>query len=70
MEALRRCTDGEHWLAAYEAGGEADWSVIFEGYRATLDWPTVHFWKQLATAYPDAKILLTVPVAQVKMPLD
>jgi hypothetical protein len=59
MEALRRSTDGEHWLAAYEAGGKVDWSVIFEGYRATLDWPTIYFWEQLATAYPDAKILLT-----------
>jgi hypothetical protein len=59
MEALRRSTDGEHWQAAYEAGGAFDWSVIFEGYRATLDWPTLHFWEQLATAYPDAKILLT-----------
>ena len=59
MEALRRGTDGEHWLAAYEAGGEFDWPVIFEGYRATMDWPTLHFWEQLANAYPDAKILLT-----------
>jgi hypothetical protein len=59
MEALRRSTDGDHWLAAYEADGEVDWSVIFDGYRATLDWPTLHFWEQLATAYPDAKILLT-----------
>ena len=59
MEALRRCRDGDHWLAAYEAGGEIDWSVIFEGYRATLDWPTVYFWEQLANAYPEAKILLT-----------
>jgi hypothetical protein len=59
MEALRRCRDGEHWLAAYEAGGAVDWSVIFEGYRATMDWPTICFWEQLATAYPDAKILLT-----------
>ena len=59
MEALRRSTDGEHWLAAYEAGGEVDWSVIFRGYRATMDWPTIYFWEQLATAYPDAKILLT-----------
>jgi hypothetical protein len=60
MEALRRCRDGEHWLAAYEAGGEGvDWSVIFEGYRATMDWPTIHFWEQLAAAYPEAKILLT-----------
>jgi Sulfotransferase domain len=59
LEALRRATDGDHWLAAYETGGQVDWSVIFEGYRATLDWPTIHFWEQLATAYPDAKILLT-----------
>jgi hypothetical protein len=59
MEALRRSTDGDHWLAAYEARGEVDWSVIFDGYRATLDWPTMHFWEQLVTAYPDAKILLT-----------
>lgn len=59
MEALRRCTDGEHWLAAYETDEEIDWSLIFEGYRATLDWPTIYFWEQLATAYPDAKILLT-----------
>lgn len=58
MEALRRCADGEHWLAAYEAGA-VDWSVIFDGYRATLDWPTIYFWEQLAAAYPDAKILLT-----------
>lgn len=59
MEALRRSTDGDHWLAAYETGGDVDWSVIFAGYRATLDWPTIYFWEQLATAYPDAKILLT-----------
>jgi hypothetical protein len=59
MEALRRSTDGEHWLAAYDAGGEFDWPVIFEGYRATLDWPTIYFWERLAGAYPHAKILLT-----------
>jgi Sulfotransferase domain len=59
MEALRRCRDGDHWLAAFEAGGAYDWSRIFAGYRATMDWPTVAFWEQLAAAYPDAKILLT-----------
>jgi hypothetical protein len=48
MEALRRCVDGDHWLAAYEAGGQVDWSLIFEGYRATLDWPTIYFWEQWA----------------------
>jgi hypothetical protein len=59
MEALRRSTDGENWLTAYETGGDVDWSQIFQGYRATLDWPTIYFWENLATAYPDAKILLT-----------
>jgi hypothetical protein len=59
MEALRRSRDGEHWLAALEAGGEYDWSLIFDGYRATMDWPTIYFWEQLAAAYPEAKILLT-----------
>jgi hypothetical protein len=59
MEALRRAKDGDHWLAAYETGGAVDWSLIFKGYRATMDWPTIYFWEQLAAAYPDAKILLT-----------
>jgi Sulfotransferase domain len=59
MEALRRSTDGEHWLAAYETGGAVDWSLIFQGYRSTLDWPTIYFWEELAAAYPEAKILLT-----------
>jgi hypothetical protein len=60
MEALRRSRDGDHWMAAYEAGGQYDWSRIFAGYRATMDWPTIYFWEQLAAAYPDAKIVLTV----------
>jgi hypothetical protein len=59
MEALRRSRDGEHWLAAYEAEGRFDWPMIFDGYRATMDWPTIYFWEQLAAAYPEAKILLT-----------
>jgi hypothetical protein len=59
LEALRRSADGEHWMAAHEAGGEFDWSLIFEGYRAALDWPTIYFWEHLVTAYPDAKIVLT-----------
>jgi hypothetical protein len=59
MEALHRSTDGERWLAAYGAGGDVDWSVIFQGYRSTMDWPTIYFCEQLAAAYPDAKIVLT-----------
>ncbi|HVX42346.1 MAG TPA: sulfotransferase [Mycobacteriales bacterium] len=59
LEGLRRSADGDHWMAAYETGGRIDWSVIFEGYRSTLDWPTIYFWEQLVAAYPEAKVLLT-----------
>lgn len=60
MESLRRNRDGDRWLAAFEAGGNVDWSEIFDGYRSALDWPTIFFWEQLTTAYPDAKVVLTV----------
>lgn len=48
-----------HWEAA--AKGEAiDWNEIFHGYQATLDWPCCTFYKQLMSAYPDARVLLSV----------
>jgi Sulfotransferase domain len=60
LEALRRSRDGDQWLAAYEADGCIDWSAFFEGYRSALDWPTVYFWERLLTAFPEAKVVLTV----------
>jgi Sulfotransferase domain len=47
------------WLAL--ARGEAsDWRPMLKGYASTVDWPTTYFWKELAAANPDAKIILTV----------
>jgi hypothetical protein len=47
------------WLAL--AKGETnDWRPILEGYASTVDWPGVMIWKELAVAYPDAKIILTL----------
>ena len=46
------------WLAL--AQGDADWQSVLSGYRSTVDWPGVHFWKTLAAENPDAKIILTV----------
>jgi hypothetical protein len=48
----------ELFLAA--ARGSADWDAIYEGYAATVDWPGAAFWRELAGAYPDAKVLLSV----------
>lgn len=48
----------DYWVAA--ARGDSDgWRRALKGYRATLDWPAVAFWRELAEAYPGAKIILT-----------
>ncbi|MEM7662485.1 MAG: sulfotransferase family protein [Pseudomonadota bacterium] len=46
------------WLEA--AAGRADWGKIFDGYVATVDYPGSFYWKEMADAYPDAKVLLSV----------
>lgn len=46
------------WEAA--ADGAPDWPRIFEGYRSTVDWPSATFYRELADAYPEAKVILTV----------
>lgn len=54
-------THPEHraqWRRA-AAGEHIDWSAIFSGYEAAVDWPACAFWRELADAYPEAKVLLT-----------
>ena len=41
------------------ADGTPDFSAIFDGYQAAVDWPTAAFWREMAEAYPDAKIILS-----------
>jgi hypothetical protein len=40
--------------------GEAVWPQIFDGFSATVDWPGGYFYRELADAYPEAKVLLSV----------
>ncbi|HEY0105203.1 MAG TPA: sulfotransferase, partial [Rhizomicrobium sp.] len=42
------------------AGGLADWEEIFASYESSCDWPSCHFYKELAAFYPQAKIVLSV----------
>jgi len=51
------------WLEAARrkrAGEPIDWRPLFTGYRATVDWPAVYFWRELIAAHPEAKVILTV----------
>lgn len=59
IEVFRSPGDVEKWLNAAEEG-DADWEDLLAGYDATVDWPCCHFYRQLAEAYPDAKVLLSV----------
>jgi len=47
------------WYEASKDPAHADWATIFQGYESTVDWPNATYWKELADAYPDAKIILT-----------
>ena len=48
-----------HWQDAAALRPVA-WEEVFAGYHSAVDWPSTHFWRELAAAYPEAKIILTV----------
>jgi hypothetical protein len=41
-------------------GHPIDWDELFRGFRATVDWPSARWWREIATHFPDAKVLLSV----------
>jgi hypothetical protein len=47
------------WHDAHD-GQLVDWQAIFEGYRATVDWPSCNLWSALAETFPEASIILTL----------
>ncbi len=47
------------FLAALN-GEDVDWNEVFDGYRATVDWPGCTFYDRILAAYPSAKVILSV----------
>lgn len=47
-----------HWAAAAR-GEPVDWHAVFAGYRSQVDWPGAAWWRDLADAFPDAKVIHT-----------
>lgn len=45
------------WEAAMD--GEPDWEGIFGEHQSTVDYPGSFFYRELADAYPDAKVVLS-----------
>jgi hypothetical protein len=58
MEVFPRPQHVGVWAGA--ARGEAvDWEQLFQGFGATVDWPSTGFWRELIARYPNAKVLHT-----------
>ena len=47
------------WRGILSGAVSPDWSTVLQGYSATVDWPTTHYWRELASCYPDAKVVLS-----------
>ena len=47
------------WQAAAD-GDMPDWRALLAPYRAAVDWPSAAYWSEIAAAFPDAVILLSV----------
>ncbi len=47
------------WDAAAR-GEKVDWDALFANYKASCDWPSCSFYRELADHYPQAKIILTL----------
>jgi len=41
------------------AGKNVDWHLLFQGYKAAVDWPSCNYWREQLRAFPEAKIILT-----------
>jgi hypothetical protein len=59
IEVFGRPADLDVWAAAYQ-GRPPDWAELFADYRAVVDWPAAGCWRQIADAFPDAPVLLSV----------
>ncbi|GAA4913445.1 hypothetical protein HD597_010484 [Nonomuraea thailandensis] len=59
LDILTKPGHVDRWLPAAD-GRPLHWPDVLRGYRSTQDWPASHFWREQASAYPQAKVVLTV----------
>lgn len=62
-EVFKNPTQLPYWQKA--ANGEVmDWDEVFQDYSSAVDWPSGHYWRELAEFYPESKVLLSVRPAE------
>ena len=59
MEVRKNPTHSGIWQHAVN-NEPVDWKDLFQGYKTVVDWPAAEFWSELCSAYPDAKVILSL----------
>lgn len=59
MELMNHPQHKELWIQAHN-GCAIDWHSLYEGYQATVDWPSCNLWRTLMQEYPEAKVILSI----------
>lgn len=55
-EVLQCPTQLPFWKACVD-GDSVDWTQVFDGFKAQVDFPGAAVWEHIAPAFPDAKVL-------------
>lgn len=58
MEVFPRPAHVAEWTQAAR-GERIDWDALYDGFTATVDWPSARFWRELVAHYPQAKVIHT-----------
>lgn len=58
-EVMGTPADVPTWVSAAR-GGKVDWATFLRGWGATCDFPSALYYRELAAAFPEAKVVLTV----------
>lgn len=59
FELMQHLEHIERWRPVM-SGEAPDWDSVFAGYHSAVDFPASIYWRELAEAYPEAKVILTV----------
>ncbi len=60
---MREVMSSGRQVSAWHAigqGADADWDQVFDGYEASVDWPSATYWEPLHRYYPDSRVILTI----------
>ena len=59
VEVMKSKEQIQHWDRVSK-GEDVNWDEVFEKFHASVDWPSAHFYKELADHFPDAKVVLGI----------